>query len=113
LAYGDDDLEWVAQGMACYYKPSDDEAKRAPGELICASRSAVEGALNSGLICIRTAVMVSMQSTKGSEVKYRESERAYSFHSWPKRSFAEPMRVWFSMKYPMPRYCKPSIPRGL
>lgn len=34
----------------------------------------------------RTAVTVSMQSTKGSEVKYRESESAYSFHSWPNRS---------------------------
>ena len=33
-----------------------------------------------------TAVTVSMHSTKGSEVKYRESESAYSFHSCPKRS---------------------------
>ena len=28
-----------------------------------------------------TAVMVSMQSTNGSEVRYLESEKAYSFHS--------------------------------
>ena len=34
----------------------------------------------------QTAVIVSMQSTKGSCVKYRESESAYSFHSWPKMS---------------------------
>jgi hypothetical protein len=33
-----------------------------------------------------TAVTVSMHRTKGSEVRYRESERAYSFHSCPNRS---------------------------
>lgn len=33
-----------------------------------------------------TAVMVSMHTTKESWVMYRESEREYSFQSWPKRS---------------------------
>lgn len=47
-----------------------------------------------------TAVIVSMHSTKGSEVRYRESERAYSFHNWPKRSWAGPIRLWFREKYP-------------
>jgi hypothetical protein len=45
-----------------------------------------------------TAVTVSMQSTNGSEVRYRESEKAYSFHSCPNRSWAGPIRVWFREK---------------
>ncbi len=47
-----------------------------------------------------TAVTVSMHRTKGSEVRYRESESEYSFHSCPKRSCAPPMRVWLRAKYP-------------
>jgi hypothetical protein len=46
LAYGDDDLQRVAQGMAYCYKAGDDEAERAPDQLIYAARLAVEGALN-------------------------------------------------------------------
>ena len=35
---------------------------------------------------VRTAVIVSMHRTNGSEFIYLESENAYSFHSCPKRS---------------------------
>jgi hypothetical protein len=49
----------------------------------------------------QTAVTVSMQRTKGSEVKYLESESAYSFHSCPKRSCAGPIWKWFREKYPV------------
>ena len=46
----------------------------------------------------RTAVMVSIHKTKGSCVKYRESESAYSFQSWPKTSCNEPMLRWLIAK---------------
>lgn len=39
-----------------------------------------------------TTVMASTQSMKGSDVKYRESDSAYSFHSWANKS-CEPARV--------------------
>ena len=45
-----------------------------------------------------------MHSTKGSDVKYRESESAYSFHNCPNRSWAGPMRVWLREKYPVVHY---------
>ena len=41
-----------------------------------------------------TAVMVSIHRTNGSEVRYLESELAYSFHICPKMSVAGAMRVW-------------------
>ncbi len=37
--------------------------------------------------------MDSMQRTKGSENMYLESDSAYSFHSWPKKSVMDAMRV--------------------
>lgn len=40
----------------------------------------------------KTAVMVSMHSTKASCVWYRESESEYSFQSWPNRSCIAGMR---------------------
>lgn len=40
----------------------------------------------------RTAVMVSMQSTNASCVRYRESESEYSFHSCPNKSCIPPIR---------------------
>ena len=39
-----------------------------------------------------------MQRTKGSENMYLESDREYSFHSWPKKSVIDAIRVWFTMK---------------
>ena len=47
---------------------------------------------------ILTAVMVSMHRTKGSDVRYLESDIAYSFQNWPKRSLAGAMRVWLTEK---------------
>lgn len=47
-----------------------------------------------------TTVQVSMQSTRGSEVMYRESDSAYSFHSWPKNDWTPAMRWWCRTKYP-------------
>lgn len=43
---------------------------------------------------------VSIQTTNGSEVRYLESESAYSFHSCPNRSCAGAMALWFTEKYP-------------
>ena len=40
-----------------------------------------------------TAVIVSMQRTKGSENMYLESDSEYSFHSWPKKSVMLAIRV--------------------
>jgi hypothetical protein len=40
-----------------------------------------------------TAVTVSIHRTNGSEVRYLESELAYSFHICPKMSVAGAMRV--------------------
>jgi hypothetical protein len=45
-------------------------------------------------------VTVSIHRTKGSEMRYLESEYAYSFHIWPNRSVAGAMRAWFKEKYP-------------
>jgi hypothetical protein len=50
----------------------------------------------------RTAVTVSMQRTKGSEVRYLESLKAYSFQSWPRMSCAGPIWKWLREKYPIP-----------
>ena len=52
----------------------------------------------NALARVHTAVAVSMHNTKGSEVRYLESERAYSFHNWPKNSCEDAMRVWFKEK---------------
>ena len=49
----------------------------------------------------RTAVMDSIQSMKGSDVMYRESERAYSFHSWAKRPCDLGIEAWLKTKYPL------------
>ena len=47
-----------------------------------------------------TAVTVSMHKTNGSEVKYLESEKEYSFHSCPNRSCLPGMFAWLKAKYP-------------
>lgn len=51
-------------------------------------------------IGVLTAVIVSMHRTKGSDVRYLESAREYSFHSCPNRSCAGAIRVWLKAKYP-------------
>lgn len=64
LAGRDYDLEGVAQGMRGCDKSGDDEAEGAPEEL--RGWSAVN---DRGREWRHTAVMVSMQRTKGSEVR--------------------------------------------
>jgi hypothetical protein len=54
------------------------------------------GKLLRGIVCVwegPTAVTVSIHRTNGSEVRYLESELAYSFHICPKMSVAGAMRV--------------------
>lgn len=46
-------------------------------------------------------MIVSTQIMKGSEVRYLESERAYSFHSWANRSLEPARLAWFMTKYPV------------
>lgn len=64
LAGRDDDLEGVAQGVRGCDQSGDDEAERAPEEL-----RGVSVANDRGGKWRHTAVMVSMQRTKGSEVR--------------------------------------------
>lgn len=45
-----------------------------------------------------TTVMVSTETIKGSEVRYRESEREYSFHSCAKRVCWPANEEWLSTK---------------
>jgi hypothetical protein len=52
-----------------------------------------------------TAVTVSMHSTNASEVRYLESDMAYSFHNSPKRSCLDAMRIWLREKYPSKNKC--------
>lgn len=64
LASRDDDLEGVAQGVRGCDQAGDDEAEGAPEEL---RRGSVVNGWN--MKWRHTAVIVSMQSTKGSEVR--------------------------------------------
>ncbi len=89
--------------MFCGDVPGNKKGERAPKELDRVEMSVTIQAWESGNpngAESLTAVTVSMQSTNGSEVKYRESESEYSFHNCPKRSCAPPMRVWLIEKYP-------------
>jgi hypothetical protein len=42
--------------------------------------------------------MASTQIMKGSEVRYLESDREYSFHSWANRSSELAILAWFRTK---------------
>lgn len=86
LADADNDLERVTKRMGGRDECGDNEAERSPCELFISLADMGKG----GEV---TAVTVSMQRTKGSEVRYLLSERAYSFQSCPKRSCAGPIRV--------------------
>lgn len=67
--------------------------ERGPHKILQETGQPVKWQLSSKALQL-TAVMVSMHNTKGSEVKYLESDKLYSFHSCPKRSCRLPMRVW-------------------
>lgn len=57
-----------------------------------------------------TTVQVSIQSTSGSEDRYLESDKAYSFHSWPKKSCMLAILPWLITKYPSKkRWIDPAI----
>ena len=88
LADTDNDLERVSQRMRSCDKGCDNEAERSPCELCAPILSALLSYCKERprVIGTQTAVTVSMHSTNGSEVKYRESERAYSFHNCPNKS---------------------------
>ena len=85
LSHGDDGLERVPQRVVAHNQACYDKAQRTPKDLL--HRHVISSnpkCLRSGRTT-RTAVSVSMQRTKGSRVKYRESASAYSFHSCAKR----------------------------
>ena len=44
--------------------------------------------------------MASTHSVKGSDVKYRESDKAYSFHTWASRDCEDARREWLRTKNP-------------
>ena len=100
LAGGDDDLKWVAEWVAGGDHGCNDEAEWSPHELGRRSAYVSSGRRSRCQARQLTAVMVSMQSTNGSEVRYLESEKAYSFHSWPNRSCFGPIDLWLTEKYP-------------
>jgi hypothetical protein len=84
----------VAQGVVGGDQIDDEERQRTPAEL--ATKSACRDSSGTSLSGEReelllTAVMLSMQSTLPSLVRYRESESEYSFHSWPKTDCSLPM----------------------
>lgn len=96
LAVRDDDLEGVAKGVVAGYHVGDYITEGSPEELIdlvsrCNGRVGgflvfkrlryIGRQLGQARKSERTAVIVSMQRTNASCVRYRESERAYSFQS--------------------------------
>src|SRR5687767_7489703 len=82
LAEGDNGLEGVAERVVGCDETGREERERAPERLSMVSKVLELPKSQRRL----TAVMVSMQSTNASWVKYRESDSEYSFHSCPKRS---------------------------
>jgi hypothetical protein len=114
LTNADDDLEGVAEGVRIRDEEREEKADGAPGKLFSVlsviGLEFVGGAAGEWTVKKwrgeakggrQTAVTVSMQRTKGSEVKYLESESAYSFHNCPKRSCAGPIWKWLREKYPV------------
>jgi hypothetical protein len=75
------DLQWILDGRAPDYGDCYCKAKRTPYQL---KNWLVTESLNMD-VTEPTTVIDSTHSIKGSDVKYRESESAYSFHNCPKR----------------------------
>lgn len=83
-------LHGVAQRMPHSSQIGHEKAQRTPEKLLFRQSQSNYSILpqeTRGL----TTVMLSIQRTSVSEVIYRESDRAYSFHSCPNRSWAEAM----------------------
>lgn len=105
MAHAHHHLCWVAQGMPGCSEVRNSKAEWPPQKL---QQLAVT---RSFRYSTRTTVIVSIHNTKVSEVMYRESDSAYSFHSCPKRSWEEAIWSWWIMKYPSKKQCKlPAVP---
>ena len=76
-----DDLKWVAEAAPSYNADHSGPGQRSPSSLEHLSHDEA-----SGEIMYPTTVIASTLRTKGSDVKYRESDKAYSFHNCAKRS---------------------------
>ena len=89
LSERDDELSRVSERVVDGDEVGSDEGTGAPEDLeVWIKLRGQTGQITLGQ---RTAVTVSMQSTKASWVRYRESLSEYSFHSCPKRSCMPPM----------------------
>ena len=89
--------------MRCCDEACDEKTEGSPRNLCLDVWISLEKLQNGVRVSqIRTAVIVSMQRTNGSFVRYRESDIEYSFHNWPNRSVLDPILVWLIAKYPEP-----------
>lgn len=96
VCHGHDDLKRVAEGRGGHDAHCAEKGERAPEKLFLdwekdtlvgfiftnMTKKNKRGKREPGL---RTTVILSTLNMNGSEVRYRESERAYSFQSWAKR----------------------------
>jgi hypothetical protein len=103
MAHAHNDLDWVAQRMPGCGQVCNNKAQWSPQEL-CGNQRWILLVLY--IVVGLTTVIVSIHNTNVSEVIYRESDRAYSFHSCPKRSWAEAIWLWWTIKYPSKKQCK-------
>lgn len=80
MAHADNYLQWMAQRVLGEDQICHPIAERTPDELTDVSKYPpfTTGAVSW---CKLTTVRVSIHKTSVSEVMYRESERAYSFHN--------------------------------
>lgn len=85
-------LQRMSERVLEGYHQRDTERQRTPADLY--STLVRVGARWRAL----TAVTVSIHNTKGSEVRYRESDQAYSFQSWPKKSPLPAILAWLNEK---------------
>lgn len=86
LAKRDYDLKRMAERMGDEDEVGDEEGERTPCNLAHTLASFTSVRIGNRMVGIRTAVIVSIHKTKGSCVKYLESEYEYSFHNCAKRS---------------------------
>lgn len=112
MADGHDDLEDVAGSNVLPRIALDNvvrrrERERSPDVLTSLVRWMLRRA-ELGL----TTVRVSMQSMKGSEVMYRESDWAYSRQSDANSSSEDPIWAWFLIKYPSNSQCRKAPGKG-
>jgi hypothetical protein len=90
----DDCLDRIAEWVLSKDQIDGDEGQRTPEE--CSNCFHAE---NEWLHFVRRRSSLAMVELT-SDVMYLLSLNAYSFHSWPNKSIAGAMRVWFNEKYP-------------